>query len=301
VTCFSPLQVWRSKDGDRPNGRSRLVFHAVNGIPNTEMYIPCGQCIGCRLERSRQWAMRCVEEAKTHEKNCFVTLTYNDENKPKDNSLCKRDLQLFIKRLRKEYGSKIRFYGCGEYGEKNQRPHYHLCIFNHDFDDKYLWMVRDNVQLFRSPSLQKLWKYGFSTIGEVTFESAAYVARYVMKKVNGGQAKDYYNGRTPEFTNMSRRPGIGLQFFKDNYKDIYSLDGVLLRNNLILRPPKYYDNKYDQINPEHMKEIKNIRQSKHNDSEQQWYRLKTKEKITSIKTKQLKRGYENGKTCICDS
>lgn len=289
MPCFSPLQVWRSKDGDRPNGRLRLVFHEVNGIPNTEMYIPCGQCIGCRLERSRQWAMRCVEEAKQYENNCFITLTYDDSHLPSDLSLRKRDLQLFIKKLRKKYGSKIRFFACGEYGEEKARPHYHLCIFNHDFADKQLWSVRQNIPLYRSNSLENLWKNGWATIGAVTFESAAYVARYVLKKINGEEKDAHYNGRSPEFINMSRRPGIGRKFFDENARDIYAIDSIIMRNGLPLRPPKYYDKLYENINPVRLKEVKAARQKKHKPEEMQWYRLKTKESNQKIKLKQLKR------------
>jgi len=291
VTCFYPLQVWRSKDGDRPNGRLRLVFHSELGIPNTEQLIPCGQCTGCRLERSRQWAMRCVEEAKTHEKNCFITLTYNDKNLPENVSLVKRHLQLFIKRLRKKYGQKIRFFACGEYGEENQRPHYHACLFNHDFSDKELWIIRENIPLYRSESLARLWTYGFSTIGDVTFESAAYVARYVMKKVTGDDAKAHYGDKLPEFINMSRRPGVGRTFIDKYYREVYSIDSVIQRNNLRLKPPKYYDKVYDTINPGHLKEVKKARAAKIKPQEQQRYRLRTKEKILSLRLKQLKRGF----------
>lgn len=237
--------------------------------------------------------MRCVEESLTHEKNCFVTLTYNDENKPKNDSLTKRDLQLFMKRLRKKYGVKIRFFACGEYGEQNQRPHYHLCLFNHDFPDKTLWACRDNINLYRSEELAALWPYGFSTIGDVTFESAAYVARYVLKKINGDAAAEHYKGRIPEFVNMSRRPGIARAFFEENSRDIYAIDSVIMRNMLKLRPPKYYDKLYEIQQPEHMKEIKQARQSKHKAEEMQAYRLRTKHRSQLLKIKQLKRGYEN--------
>jgi len=304
VNCTSPLQVWRSKDGDRPNGRLRLVFHEENGIPNTEMYIPCGQCVRCRLEKSRIWAIRCVKEAEQYEKNCFITLTYRPEEEPENNSLVKEHFQLFMKRLRKKYGSKIRFYACGEYGERYERPHYHACLFNHDFTDKTLWSIRENISLYRSQSLEKLWPKGYCTIGEVTFDSAAYVARYIMKKITGEEALNHYGEKVPEFTNMSRRPGIGRAFFEKFHSDIYSLDALITNKNekiLKLRPPKYYDKLYENLNPERMKQIKEVRQAKNKPEELQGYRLRCKARIDKRKLKQLKRGYENEQeNHICD-
>ena len=143
------------------------------------------------------------------DRNCFVTLTYNDEHLPANGSLNKRDITLFLKRLRKRYGKGIRYYQCGEYGELLSRPHHHAILFNHDFEDKQLWSVRGGVRLYRSASLEQLWPYGYSTIGDVTFESAAYVARYVVKKITGEREGEHYRGKMPEFATMSRRPGIG--------------------------------------------------------------------------------------------
>lgn len=244
--------------------------------------------------------MRCVYEAKEYEKNCFITLTYDNEHCPENSSLVKRDLQLFMKKLRKKYGEKIRFYACGEYGEKYDRPHYHACIFNHDFEDKVLWSVREDINLYRSKSLEKMWPYGFSTIGDVTFESAAYVARYVMKKIYGDKAEQHYKGRVPEFTNMSRRPGIGKGFLMKFISDVYPGDKVVIKNGLILRPPKYYDSIYEKIDPAGMEEIKKRRQENHNDYEMQGFRLRCKRRLKEKKLKQLKRGFENEKS-ICDS
>ena len=151
--------------------------------------VPCGQCIGCRLERSRQWAIRCVHEASLHTDNCFITLTYSPDCLPSDGSLNHDDFQKFFKRLRKHIApKKIRYYMCGEYGEDLQqpsklgRPHFHACLFGLDFDDKQLYIVRDDVKLYTSATLEKIWGKGFVTIGDVTFESAAYVARYIAKK-----------------------------------------------------------------------------------------------------------------------
>lgn len=297
MSCVSPLRAWRSKDG-HPQGKVRLVFKEALGIPNTEMLVACGQCIGCRLDKSKDWALRCVHEAKQYEKNCFITLTYNEQNLPKDRSLVKEHYTLFMKRLRKKYGSNIRFFMCGEYGTEGGRPHYHACIFNHDFDDKELYTVRDNIPLYQSNELKKLWPYGFSTIGAVTFESAAYVSRYVTKKLTGIGAAQEDDKRIKEYGNMSRRPGIGKIYFDKFHRDAFAIDGVI-RNGLKYKLPKYYDRLYNEIDPDNLKLIKERRQKRINSEEMQGYRLRCKERILNRKLTKLKRGYENEKN-LCN-
>jgi hypothetical protein len=134
MPCYFPITAWRSKDGKNEAGKWPVVFKPTAGYLDKELKLPCGRCIGCRLERSRQWAVRCVHEASLHEKNCFITLTYSPENLPKDGSLDVSHFQKFMKRFRKRFGPGIRFFHCGEYGESLSRPHYHACIFGFDFE-----------------------------------------------------------------------------------------------------------------------------------------------------------------------
>ncbi len=199
-------------------------YHAIQ--------LPCGQCSGCRLERSRSWAVRCVHEASLHDENCFITLTFNNHYLDPIGSLDKRTFQLFMKRLRKEIApGKVRFFHCGEYGSKMKRPHHHACLFGFDFPDKWLFDTREGVDLYRSPMLERLWPFGFSTIGEVTFESAAYVARYISKKINGELAPAHYarvDHKTgemfsilPEYITMSLRPGIAGAWFDKFEGDVF--------------------------------------------------------------------------------
>nr|QJB19726.1 MAG: replication initiator protein [Microvirus sp.] len=246
MVCYHPITAWRSLDGRGANGKWPLVFNKRDGYCDLEVQVPCGQCIGCRLERSRQWAVRCVHEASLYPRNCFITLTYDDAHLP-GISLVPRDYVLFMKRLRKRFGSGIRFFHCGEYGSLNLRPHHHAILFNFDFEDKELWSVRSGVRLYRSAALESLWPYGFSTIGDVTFESAAYVARYVLKKVTGPDAQAHYAGRVPEYVTMSRKPGIAYDWFRRYYTDVYPHDYVVIRDGIKCRPPRYYDNLYDNI------------------------------------------------------
>lgn len=193
MPCFKPLEAYRPRDT-----RSKKLIFSYN--PKTcdsitPIMLPCGQCVGCRLERSRQWALRCVHESKMHKDNCFITLTYATEHLPPDSSLHYPDFQKFMKRLRKKYGEGIRFYMCGEYGENFGRPHFHACLFGHNFTDLKLWKETNGQKLYRSKELEQLWPFGHSSVGSVTFESAAYVARYIMKKITGEAAEQHYTFR----------------------------------------------------------------------------------------------------------
>ncbi len=267
------MTVWRSKSINPETGKRPIVFNPKYAAQaDAPEQISCGQCVGCRLERSRQWAIRCMHEAQTHEDNCFITLTFSPEALEKrDNmwSLDVRDYQLFMKRLRKKFGSGIRFYHCGEYGEKNRRPHYHACIFGFDFPDKEIWKITNTGhRLYTSKSLEELWPYGFSTIGDVTFESAAYVARYIMKKINGDAADEHYEWvddvtgeiypLKPEYTTMSRRPGIGRTWLDSYIDDVYPHDYVVV-NGIKMKPPKYYDGVLQTVRPYEFDDVKENR------------------------------------------
>jgi len=301
MPCYFPMQGFRSKTLT-DNGKRKIVFSKNQGFEDLPVTLPCGQCIGCRLEHSRQWAIRCLHEASLHEHNCFLTLTFDDEHLPKSESLDVRDLQLFMKRLRKEYGKGIRFYACGEYGEKYYRPHYHLCLFNHDFHDKYLWKMSNDKPLYRSKSLEKIWPFGHSSIGEVTFESAAYCARYIMKKVTGDRAKKYYewvdeNGEVhqlkPEFTTQSRRPGLASGWLKKYLSDVYPDDFIII-NGKKVRPPKFYDKHYEVMDPSKFQSTKKKRKTglkKHAENNTR-ERLDVRRNIQELKLDRLKRSQD---------
>lgn len=259
MTCYHPLTAYRLF------GESKLKFYRpLRGDVIETLQVPCGQCVGCRLERSRQWAVRCIHEAQLHKHNCFITLTFAPEHLPSPPSLDVRDFQLFMKRLRKKYGSNIRFFHCGEYGERGGRPHYHACLFNFDFPDKVLWRTVNGCNLFISKSLTELWPFGFSTIGEVTFESAAYVARYVLKKITGRESQSHYERvdpttgeiyqAQPEYVTMSRRPGIASGWFDKFQSDVYPHDYVVVRGHKC-RPPRFYDNRFKALLPLDFEEI----------------------------------------------
>jgi len=268
VTCYHPLEAYQSFRSNA-KGKREITFKPDRSRLQLPLKLPCGQCIGCRLDRSRQWALRCVHEASLYENNCFLTLTFDDENLPSPPSLDVRIFQLFMKRLRKKYGSKIRFFHCGEYGETFGRPHYHAIIFNHDFADKVPFKISAGQPLFTSPSLSDLWPMGFASIGSVSFESAAYVARYCLKKVTGDFADEYYervDPRTgevyqakPEYTTMSRRPGIAAGWFDKFQTDVYPADAVVMRGGIKMLPPKFYDRRYEALFPADFARLKKQR------------------------------------------
>jgi len=297
VPCYYPINGYRSRAGRNDNGAWPIVFDVSNGYRDLPVTVPCGRCIGCKLEKSRQWATRCVNEASLYENNCFITLTYNDIWIDKNKSLNKRDFVLFMKRMRKKYGKGIRFFHCGEYGELFSRPHHHACIFNHDFKDKLLYKEESGIKLYVSSELMDLWKdpetgvsFGYSTVGEVTFESAAYAARYVVKKLTGKKASAY-NGKLPEYCTMSNRPGIGGKWMDKFKSDVYPSDSVVVRDDIICKPPRYYDKIYDRINPEEFKKIKTERniEAKRRADDNTFDRLLVKEEIQKAKIKVLKR------------
>lgn len=301
MACFHPIDVWQLRRRP-PYKRSVIVFKCPTNYSAhwaKAIKIPCGQCVGCRLEHSRQWAIRCVHEASLYTANSFITLTYADEHLPQTGSLYKPDFQKFLKRLK--YHSKqdyIRFYMCGEYGDMFGRPHYHACLFDFDFPDKKLYKNTTHGSLYRSALLEDCWKYGFSTIGSVTFQSAAYVARYVMKKINGKKAADHYkiddhHSRTPEYTTMSLKPAIGLPWLLKYKFEPYPDDFIVLKGKK-MRPPKYYDGVYELTYPSDHALMKKRRTAKAEEHEANNTpeRLAVREYIQQRKLDLLKRGPE---------
>lgn len=296
MPCYSPIQGWRSKRTN-PSGKRSIVFNKSEGFSDSEVMLPCGQCIGCKLEHSRQWAVRCMHESQMHDKNCFITLTYDDKNLPDWDSLEKSHLQYFMKRLRLRYGKGIKYYGCGEYGELNFRPHYHACLFGIDFEDRELHSVNNGNKIYTSKILSKLWPRGYASVCDFSFETAAYVARYCLKKSKEKahyEILDPYTGEhiqlEQEFALMSRRPGIGKAWYEKFKKDMYPSDEIIV-NGKQTKTLRYYDNLYEKENPDVMFKIKAKRRKEAKDN---WYensslRLPTKEICKKAQIKQLKR------------
>ncbi len=227
-----------------------------------------------------------MHEASSYKNNSFLTLTYRDKRDcteaqlqskmhlPDSNSLVKSHFQKFMKRLRKKYPeTKIRYFHCGEYGEKNNRPHYHACLFNLAFPDEVLYSHNQGNPLYTSKTLEKLWQRGFCTIGSLTYESAKYVSGYILKKITGLQAHDHYQRHDdygnsywlqPEYITMStgtkKGDGIGANWFKTYHQDVFPSDDLPIPGVGIIRGiPRYYESLMEDINPGALEQAKKIR------------------------------------------
>lgn len=323
MACFRPIRAFKCADGAVVF--SELVRHDI--VANLDL--PCGQCIGCRLERSRQWAVRCMHEAQLHQDNCFITLTYDDEHLPDYGTLVYADFQRFMKRLRKffslpanvRFGTRahgssalsdfgvrrnlpIRFYMCGEYGELNFRPHFHACLFGIDFSDRiYFSTGASAAKVYTSAVLSSLWPFGFASVGDVTFESAAYIARYIVQKITGDAAVQRYSVvdketgemffREPEFNHMSLKPGIGAGWYEKFHSDVYPSGEVYVRGKLC-RAPRYYDKRFVRDYPDQGNELAyrryldSLQYSDDNTSE----RLRVREMVLAARLQFLKRSID---------
>lgn len=260
--CTAPLLA-RRVDGQIEflggSRESRAFFSRKKSDGAATLEIPCGQCAECRLKRSREWAIRGSHEALMHDHNSFLTLTYSPD-KLESPSLIYDHFQLFLKRLRSRFPfDKFSYMVCGEYGETNPdtrvkdgglyRPHFHAILFGLDFPDKKPVRLLGQTDLFRSDILDSVWGYGDCRIGDVTFESISYVARYIMKKVTGDLAKAHYTvvlptgeiiERAPEMFHSSKNPAIGKRWFLKYGAAAYAHDSVIAHGREMM-PPRYYD------------------------------------------------------------
>lgn len=295
MPCYYPITAYRLDSGE-------IVFTQRRGHAGDTVTLPCGRCVGCRLERSRQWAVRCMHEAKLYDENSFITLTYDDPHLPPDKSLEYRDFVLFMKRLRRRFfSSRIRFYMCGEYGDETQRPHYHACLFNMGFRDKLFWSDKGGNTLYTSDELTRIWGMGNAFIGELTFQSAAYVARYCMKKITGPGAETHYRvldletgevrQRTPEFAHMSLKPGIGGPWIQKFMTDCYPRGEVIV-NGKRAKPPRYYDKMHkahDQTDAHQLMVESRAAKARDQFFDNTDQRLADKEEVTKARLSQFKR------------
>lgn len=249
-----------------------------------------------------------MHEASMHRDNCFITLTYSDENLPAYGSLVKSDFQKFMKRLRKEIAPEtVRFFHAGEYGERLGRPHYHACLFGYAFPDKVEFTRRGEFPVYRSRLLERLWPFGLSEVGSLTFESAAYVARYVTKKITGKAAEDHYSvvdaetGESvqllAEYATMSRRPGIGARWYEKYGAEVFPNDEVVMRGRA-MKPPRAYDVRLKEENPELFARVRTARLIKRTEPGKAWNnserRLLVREEVTEGRTSLSSRKMERG-------
>jgi len=292
MACFSPLKGFKDVNGG-------LTFKKTH-LP---MQVACGQCLGCRAERASVWGMRIIHEAAMHEDhygNCWLTLTYRDRTQcspeqlekrhhvPDDYSLTKSHFQKFIKRLRKHYPQKIKYFYCGEYGPETKRPHYHACLFNVQIDDR---------------TIQKLWPYGFTQIGELNYTTAAYTAGYILSKITGAQGDEEYlrsddDGVAywvlPPYINMSlgrKAPGgIGAEFYEKYKKDFFPADESPVPGKGILKKvPRYYETILKKRDPAALELVKELREKFHQEHKGEYTPERLRSKFIIAQSKQITR------------
>ena len=298
VVCLFPIKAYRSRERSE-TGRYAVTFNPHNNlIEGSSFHVPCGRCQGCRVARSREWAVRCMHEAKMYDFNQFITLTYDDKHLPDDYSVDVRTFQLFMKRLREALPQRIRYFACGEYGDQTLRPHYHALIFNHYFNDqKYYKTTQSNSKIYTSKKLDDIWQLGQCYIGNVTYRSAAYTARYTFKKIGGEIAADHYtrihplSGNLvrvkPEFAVGSRRPGIGYSFFQKFKSDFYPSDFCTVEGKR--HPiPRYYTQLLAEEEAQHVKRLRKVEANKHREDNTP-ARLAVRGEVLAARLKMLKR------------
>lgn len=281
MTCLTPVQATRDLEGS-------IVFgDCQDGSP---LYLPCGRCIGCRKDLTKDWAVRCHHESQMHDHSCVLTLTFDETNLNAQKTLVKSDIQNFIKRLRKfiftnkdlkklypQYSrKKISYLYCGEYGSRFERPHYHIIIFGFDFPDKvFLKDSESDDPLYTSNYLDSTWGFGHSTIGTMSMASAMYCASYLTKYVTTQEREEIYCGRLPEFGHASKKPAIGLNWFKKFHNDLTAHDKVVI-NNQSYRIPRYYLKKLEELHPEKYSCLKIRREQLLDNSQPDWQDLSNK-------------------------
>ena len=314
MPCYKPLDGYASAYQTATGGK-RIVFSPEKAEdPRSIIPIPCGRCIGCRLEKAKSWALRCYHEASLYgNKNAYITLTYADPSLPENYTLQKDHFQKFIRALRQKTGEKIRYYMCGEYGNlccqhnhwtdhqppdrpdipqcqtcTTGRPHYHAIIFNFDFPDKKLFCLRKGNRVYTSALCTDLWGRGHSEISGASFHSASYVAQYILKKQNGKWAEKAYTdqGRIAPYTQMSLRPGIGKKWY-DQYKtDLWPHDYAVTPDGRKMPVPDYYTNLLKKEDPDLYRLLKDARLEKAiNNPDNTDERLETREIVATAKLK----------------
>lgn len=336
MPCYHPIAAYRDHPAGRVELYAREQGHLYATRTGQHFTVPCGKCSGCRRTSALTWATRCMHEAQRHTHNSYITLTYDEKHLPKDLTLRHRDFQLFIKRLRTALSrmenqaitalqarmldgtdsassalgytnrrAKIRYYMAGEYGEKYGRPHFHAILFGIDFADRiYHSRTAAGAKIYKSVTLDNLWNKGYASIGDVTFASAAYIARYVMKKRTGdGNRKDYQiidpeTGeiyfRKKEYNQMSRRPGLGKEWFDKHHEDYLFDDKIRLTDGRLVKPPRYYDKqlkRFDRELYEHTKIARQLEQIAHSE-ESTPERLAVRETVDNAKARLQTRNLE---------
>lgn len=296
--CTSPLDGWYARKRN-VSGKRSIVFDMNEGYHDRPVTVPCGRCMECRLRKKRAWALRCQHEASLNDENCWFTLTYDDKHLPPNGSLRKKDFSDFLKRLRahESYEAeqngrrerRFKFFACGEYGGRFDRPHYHCLLFGFDFSDKVRTAERDGFQTYESEILARKWGKGITEIGEVSFDGMAYIAKYVTKrdKVDEESLRHNYCVE-PEFLIMSRGgrhgKGIGYDWWLQYGQELLDHDSCVV-NGREVSVPMYYDKLNEIQKPAEVAKIKARRRSRFNEDESRASRLLARQTVVEASVK----------------
>lgn len=256
MPCYRPLAAWFPVDGGRPVFREPVGEDPDDYLKSP---LPCGRCQGCLLRFGQDWAVRCAHEAQMHAESCFVTLTYDDAHLPRE-GVSLRELQLFVKRVREHFSPRLlRFFGVGEYGTRTGRAHYHVCLFGVDWSDRVpAGKSPTGFQMWSSKTLDALWQErGLCRSQAMTVETAAYAARYSLKKIGAARERKRQDPVTgewftlrPEFCTMSKRPGLGSSWLERFRSDVFPAGRVVLADGREVPPPRFYMERFAESDPE---------------------------------------------------
>lgn len=312
MSCTAPLTAYKSQQLKTDKGKALVFFKPEDskGLPYEIISLPCGQCITCRLTKSQSWALRIMHEASLYKTNSFLTLTYRDASLPSGESLNMDHPREFMRTFRRDTPGQtsvhwhknrrpIRYLQVGEYGDEFDRPHYHLCLFNFDPQDKvFIRKTKSGEKIYSSEYITRYWPHGDSYVGTLTHKSAAYVARYCLKKLTGpDEIKDHVKvdpetGECwfvePPKISMSNRPGIGKAWFDKFKTDCFPSD-YLIYDNRKYPVPKYYDRLLEQNVPTELETIKKLRRIKAEKNKRTTQQRYNKNLIAEKRAKRLKR------------
>lgn len=285
MSCNAPLSGWYSKD-KTALGKRAVTFDLHEGLADRPIAIRCGNCYGCKLDKARDWSLRCSHEAQLYESSLFLTLTY--ENPPADcgescqhagPTLRPSDFVKFMKRLRKARpNQRVRFFQCGEYGPTTLRPHHHALLFNFGVSDSQRCRKSGDYYLYRSEELEQLWTHGKVEFGEVNFRTASYIARYTVK-----ESITPHNAH-PDYLTMSRRPGIGRLWLEKYTSDVYPSGQCITPSGTQVRAPRYYD---QQLEPQLLSQLNAHRFARLTPEQLSGLRKSAREKILRAKQRVL--------------
>lgn len=259
-------RVFRRQFGDFSDVRTRHIKQRY-------ITLPCGVCFGCRCDNSRMWSLRMMHEHRYHDHNYFLTLTYSDENLPPGAVLQYRDLQKFWKSARHVFQdpqSPFKYFACGEYGDKSLRPHYHAAVFDFRIPDLRPYKRVGGGWYFLSDALRKCWGHGHVIVADLSWQSAAYIARYVTKKMHGANVRDRgtfdpVTGEVDLFPveRAFQSNGLGKPFYEEFADQIWEKDACLFNGKYLIKPPRYYLKLLADSDPDAALAIKERRQADH--------------------------------------